>query len=181
MQIAVTFRHMEADEGVKRYVKGKVQRLQKYIENPREVHVVLSVEKFRHAAEITILGNGITLNSRGRNSDLYAAIDQMVEKMERQIRERREKGRRKRPSPTPLKVPLRKAEEVMGEKEELEISSLIQRRRILAKPMSLEEAVARLEISRRDFLVFMNSDSGLINVLCHSKDGGYEWVEPFQK
>ena len=99
MQIAVTFRHMETDDGVKRYVKGKVQRLQKYIENPREIHVVLSAEKFRHIAEITIIGNGITLNSQGRNSDLYAAIDQMVDKMERQIRERREKGRRKRPSP----------------------------------------------------------------------------------
>ena len=180
MQIAVTFRHMEAEDGVKRYVKGKVQRLQKYIENPREVHVVLSAEKFRHIAEITILGDGMTLNSQGRNSDLYAAIDQTVEKMERQIRERREKGRRKRPNAVPLKVPARRAEEVIGEKEE-EISSLIQRRRTLAKPMSLEEAIAQLEISRRDFLVFMNSDSGQINVLCHSKDGGYEWVEPFQK
>ena len=180
MQIAVTFRHIEADDGVKRYVKGKVQRLQKYIENPREDHVVLSAEKFRHFAEITILGDGMTLNSRGRNSDLYAAIDQTVEKMERQIRERREKGRRKRPNAAPLKVPAQRGEEVIGEKEE-EISSLIQRRHTLAKPMSLEEAVAQLEISRRDFLVFMNSDSGQINVLCHSKDGGYEWVEPFQK
>jgi ribosomal subunit interface protein len=95
MQVAVTFRHMEADEGVKAYVKGKVQKLQKYIENPREVHVVLSVEKFRHIAEITIVGNGGTFNSQGRDNDLYAAIDQMVEKMERQIRERRVKVRRK--------------------------------------------------------------------------------------
>lgn len=181
MQIAVTFRHMEADDGLKRYVKGKVQRLQKYIENPREVHVVLSAEKFRHIAEITILGDGMTLNSQGRNSDLYAAIDQTVEKMERQIRERREKGRRKRPNAAPLKVPRQRREEVIGEKEDLEISSLIQKKHTLAKPMSLEEAVAQLEISRRDFLVFMNSDSGQINVLCHSKDGGYEWVEPFQK
>jgi putative sigma-54 modulation protein len=181
MQIAVTFRHMETDDGVKRYVKGKVQRLQKYIENPREVHVVLSAEKFRHIAEITILGDGMILNSRARNSDLYAAIDQMVEKMERQIRERREKGRRKRPNTAPLRIPPQRNKEVIGEKEELEISSLVRRRRTLAKPMSLEEAVGQLEISRRDFLVFMNSDSGQINVVCHSKDGGYEWVEPFPK
>jgi putative sigma-54 modulation protein len=88
---------MEADEAVKAYVKEKVEKLQKYIENPREVHVVLAVEKFRHIAEITILGNGGTFNSQGRDNDLYAAIDQMVDKMERQIRERREKVRRKRP------------------------------------------------------------------------------------
>src|SRR4030067_1817439 len=96
MQVAVTFRHMETDEGVKAYVKEKVQKLHKYIENPREVHVVLAVEKFRHIAEITMVGNGGAFNSQGRDNDLYTAIDQMVDKMERRIREHREKGRRKR-------------------------------------------------------------------------------------
>jgi hypothetical protein len=47
--------------------------------------------------------------------------------------------------------------------------------------MSVEEAVAQMEISRKDFLVFMNSDSGQVNVLSRSNDGGYEWVEPHQK
>jgi len=181
MQIAVTFRHMDADEGVKGYAKGKVERLQKYIENPREVHVVLSAEKFRHTAEITIIADGMTLNSQGRDSDLYAAIDQTVDKMERQIRERRGKGKRKRSNATPSRRPLRDRGEVIEGKGESEIFSMIQRRRTLAKPMSLEEAVARLEISRRDFLVFMNSDSGQVNVLSRSKDEGYEWVEPYLK
>jgi ribosomal subunit interface protein len=104
MQVAVTFRHMETDEGVKAYVKEKVQKLQKYIESPREVHVVLAVEKFRHMAEVTIVGNGGVFNSQGRDSDLYAAIDQSVEKMERQIRERREKVRQKRSNPSSLKT-----------------------------------------------------------------------------
>ncbi len=93
MQIAVTFRHREPDEGVKDYVKEKVEKLEKYLENPREIHVVLSSEKFRQIAEITIISDGVTLNSQGRDSDLYAAIDQMVEKMERQVRERRGKGK----------------------------------------------------------------------------------------
>ena len=181
MQIGVTFRHMEADEGAKGYVRGKVQRLQKYVENPREVHVVLSAEKFRHRAEITIIGNGRTFNSQGRDTDLYAAIDQMVDKIERQIRERREKGRRKRVSAMPSPAPLPKDEEVLESKKETDLSSLIRKRRILAKPMSLEEAMVHLEISRKDFLVFLNSDSGQVNVLCRSKDGGYEWVEPSLK
>src|SRR4030066_2024417 len=116
MQIAVTFRHMEAEEGAKGYVKGKVQRLQKYIENPREVHVVLSEEKFRHIAEITIIGNGMTLNSQGRDTDLYAAIDQMVDKIERQTRERREKGRRKRGNATPSAIVVPRGEESFGGK-----------------------------------------------------------------
>ncbi len=178
MQIAVTFRHIESDDGVKRYVRGKVQRLQKYLENPREVHVVLSAEKFRHNAEITIIGNGMTLNSQGRDRDLYAAVDQMVDKIERQIRERREKGRRKRVNPVPPAVATPASEEPTDERD---ASSLIQKRRVLAKPMSLEEAIVQLEISRRDFLVFLNPDSEQVNVLCRSKDGGYDWIEPSLK
>ncbi len=177
MQIAVTFRHMEPNEGLKEYVKEKVERLQKYVENPQEVHVVLSGEKFRHIAEITILAEGLTFNSQARNNDLYAAIDLMVDKMERQVRERRGKGRRKRPS----KAAQEPAEEVFENKEEEEIRALVQRRRILAKPMSLEEAIAQLRVSKRDFLIFINSDSGQMNALCRGKDGGYEWVEPHPK
>jgi putative sigma-54 modulation protein len=178
MQIAVTFRHMETDEGVKGYVQEKVQRLQKYIESLREVHVVLSVEKFRHIAEITIIGNGMTLNSQGRNSDLYAAIDQMVEKMERQIRERRVKVRRKRSNATPSKVPLQSGGNSLENQEGMEMPSIIQKKQTLAKPMSIEEAVAQLRLSQQDFFFFINSDSGQMNALYRCKDGGYEWVEP---
>jgi putative sigma-54 modulation protein len=181
MQVAVTFRHMETDEGVKAYVKEKVQKLQKYIENPREVHVVLAVEKFRHIAEITIIGNGGTFNSQGRDNDLYAAIDQMVEKMERQIREWREKGRRKRSNPSFLKGPLQRGGKDRGGEEEGEFPSFIQKKHTIAKRMSLEEAVSQLTLSKKDFLVFINSDSGQMNVVYRSKDGSYEWVEPRPK
>ena len=181
MQVAVTFRHMETDEGVKAYVKEKVQKLQKYIENPREIHVVLAVEKFRHIAEITILGNGGTFNSQGRNNDLYAAIDQMVEKMERQIRERREKVRRKRPNPSSLKAPLHQGGKNREEEEEGNSLPLIRSKHTLAKRMSLEGAVSQLTLSKKPFLVFINSDSGQMNVVYRSQDGGYEWVEPHPK
>ncbi len=181
MQVAVTFRHMEADEGVKAYVKEKVEKLQKYVENPREVHVVLAVEKFRHIAEITIVGNGGTFNSQGRDNDLYAAIDQMVDKMERQVRERREKARRSRASSASPKVPLSPVGKSVEAKEEGEISSLVQRKRTIAKPMSLDEALSQLQLSKKDFLIFINSDSGQMNVVYRAKDGGYGWVEPHAK
>src|SRR5512139_962273 len=118
----------------------------------------------------------MTLNSQGRDADLYAAIDQMLDKIERQIRERREKGRRKRVNAIPS--PIARSARSKGEEpvEEKGSSSIIRKRRILAKPMSLEEAVAQLEISRRDFLVFLNTDSEQVNVLCRSKDEGYEVV-----
>ena len=181
MQIAVTFRHMETDERVKAYVKGKVEKLQKYIENPREVHVVLSVEKFRHIAEITIAGNGGAFNSQGRDNDLHAAIDQMVDKMERQIRERRQKVRRKRATPSSSKDSLQRSGKAGDGNEEGNILSPIQRKRTLAKPMTLQEALSQLYLSKRDFLVFVNSDSGQMNVVYRSKNGGSGWVEPYSK
>jgi len=121
----------------------------------------------------------LTFNSQAKNSDLYAAIDHMVDKMERQIRERRGKERRKRPPVT--KAVAQSAEQMVGGSEDAELISLIQRRRVLAKPMSLEEAVAQLGVAKREFLVFINSDSGQMNVLYRSKDGGFEWVEPHAK
>lgn len=180
MQVSVTFRHMEADEGVKDYVKEKIQRLKKFLENPREAHVVLSVEKFRHSAELTITRDGLTLNSEGRDRDLYAAIDQMVDKMDRQIREGREKVKRKRGSfPAPEMAPRgKKVSSRRGEEEGM--SSLIRRKRIPAKPMSLEEAMAQLKLSGETFLFFINSHSGEMNVL-HQKNGDYEWMEPFSE
>jgi putative sigma-54 modulation protein len=172
---------MKTHEGVKAYVKEKVEKLQKYIENPREVHVVLAVEKFRHIAEITVVGNGGIFNSQGRDNDLYAAIDQMVDKMERQVRERREKVRQKRANSSSPKAPLGRSGKAGEEKEEGELTSLVQRRRTVAKPMSLEEAVSQLGLSKKIFLVFVNSDSGQMNVVYRSKDGGYDWVEPYPK
>ena len=178
MQIAVTFRHMETSDGVRDYAKEKVKRLEKYIENAQEVHVVLSAEKFRNMAEITIVGEGVTLNSQGRDNDLYAAIDQMVDRMERQIRERRGKGRRKRPSLAPLKESMEEGDTFSEGQETMDIPPDIQRRRTLTKPMSLEEAVAQLRLSKNDYLFFINSDSGQMNALYRSKNGAFEWVEP---
>ena len=178
MQIAVTFRHMDVSEGVRGYVKEKVEKLEKYIENPQEVHVVLSVEKFRQIAEITIVSDGMTLNSQGRDNDLYAAIDQMVDKMERQIRERRDKGRRKRTNLAVAEDPLQSRQGAFEDREDGEGPPRIQRRQTFVKPMSPEEAVAQLNLSKEEILFFINSNSGQMNALYRGKNGGYEWVEP---
>ena len=178
MQIAVTFRHMDVSEGVREYVKEKVEKLEKYIENPQEVHVVLSVEKIRQIAEITIVSDGMTLNSQGRDNDLYAAIDQMVDKMERQIRERRDKGRRKRTNLTVAETPLQSRQGAFEDREDGEGPPRIQRRQTFVKPMSPEEAVAQFNLSKEEILFFINSNSGQMNALYRGKNGGYEWVEP---
>jgi putative sigma-54 modulation protein len=178
MQISVTFRHRESDEGVKDYVRDRVEKLEKYLENPMEIHVVLTSEKFRQIAEITVVSDGVPLNSQGRDNDLYAAIDQMVDKLERQLRERRGKIKKKRVSPPP--VASTETEETVPEERE-EGAPLIQRHRILVKPMSVEEAVSQLDLLPQHEYIFINAQSGLINVLSRRKDGGYDWIEPYFK
>ena len=110
-----------------------------------------------------------------------AAIDQMVEKTERQIRQQRGKARRKRSNLSVSKVSTRRGKSASEVREEMEIPSITQRKQTPVKPMSLEEAVAQMDLSEEEFLVFINSDSGQMNVLHRGKDGGYEWVEPYSE
>jgi putative sigma-54 modulation protein len=178
MQIGVTFRHREAEEGVKDYTRDKVGKLEKYLGNPQEVHVVLSAEKFRQTAEITIVADGMTFNSQGRDPDLYTAIDQMVEKMERQIRERQKKSKRKRSNPFSLKIPFFRNRPVTQETAEPEMPVRVQQRRVFAKPMSPEEAMAQLKLSEEDILFFINSNTSQMNALYRGKGEIYQWFEP---
>ena len=94
MQIVVTFRHMETSEPVRDYAEEKIARVKKYIEEPIDAQVVLSVEKkIRHNAEVTIVAKGITIKGSEETNDMYAAIDAVVDKIERQLKRYKEKSR----------------------------------------------------------------------------------------
>ncbi len=179
MQIAVTFRHMEPNEALKDYVREKVERIEKHLGNPQEVHVVLSHEKFRYSAEITAVSDGAPLNSQGKDTDLYAAIDQMADKMERQARERRGKERRKRPAGTAGAGA--EAEGPAASDASADRAAVIERRRLVVEPMSVEEAAAQLDVLEQDFLLFLSPESGQINAVARKKGGGYDWIEPLLK
>ena len=94
MQISVTFRHMDSNDGMKEYAKQKLMKMKKYMDSPVEAHVVLSVEKFRNIAEVTIKGEGVSINGEERSDDMYSAIDNVMDKIGRQIKKRRGKIRR---------------------------------------------------------------------------------------
>jgi len=178
MQISVTFRHLEASEGVKDYIDKRFKRLKKYMGNFKEIHVILSQERYRYIAETTLIMDGNHLNSQAKDSDLYKAIDDMVEKLERQIRESKLKVKRKRSTSTSSNLSYQEIQDSIPEQEEMDLISLIKKRRRLVKPMSIEEAVAQLNLANDRIFFFINSDSGQINALYKLEDGGYEWIEP---
>jgi ribosome hibernation promoting factor len=86
MNISITFRHMDTSEAIKTYAKEKIAKLQKFLREPMTAKVTLSLDKLRHSAETRISSGGAHLEARETSDDMYASIDKMIDKLERQIR-----------------------------------------------------------------------------------------------
>lgn len=91
MQISLTGHHVDITPALRDYVTGKLQRLERYFDNVTNTHVVLSVEKLDQKAEATIQVAGGNLFADASNADMYAAIDALADKLERQIKKHKEK------------------------------------------------------------------------------------------
>lgn len=91
MQISVTGQHIEVTTSLRDYVTSKLERLERHFDQVTNVHVVLSVEKLRQMAEATIHVNGATVFANAEDEDMYAAIDALVDKLDRQVKKHKEK------------------------------------------------------------------------------------------
>ena len=91
MQISVTGHHVDITDALKNYVDNKFERLERHFEHVTNVHVILSVEKLRQKAEATLHISGGNLFADAQDEDMYAAIDAMVDKLDRQIKKHKEK------------------------------------------------------------------------------------------
>ena len=98
MQISMTFRHMEPSDAMKDLVEDKVSRVKKYLQGPMEASVVLSVERYLQACDITISSNGRTYKGREETDDMYTSIDRAMDKIERQIDKSKGRARASRTS-----------------------------------------------------------------------------------
>ena len=86
MNITITFRHMDGTEAVKRYAHEKVAKLQKYLRQTLTAQVTLSVEGIQHIADVRVSSGGTHFQAEERSEDMYASIDVVHDKLERQIR-----------------------------------------------------------------------------------------------
>jgi putative sigma-54 modulation protein len=85
MNISITFRHMEGTEAVKKHTTEKVAKLQKFLRQAMTAQVTLSVEGLQHVADVTINAGGGHFHATERSEDMYASIDMVLDKLERQI------------------------------------------------------------------------------------------------
>jgi len=91
MQITITGHHIEVTDSLRNYVNEKFQRLERHFDQVIDTHVILSVEKLVQKAEATVHVNGANLFAEEAHSDLYAAIDGLIDKLDRQTIKHKEK------------------------------------------------------------------------------------------
>lgn len=169
MNINIRGDKIEVTDSIKNYVKEKLVRLDKYFDEPNKIdaHVLIRVRNGEEIIEVTIPTSRFTLRAEEKNNDLYAAIDLVIDVLERQIRKNKTKLNRHRNEET---IGFAFVEESDIEENNVEI---VKRKRIETKPMDEEEAILQMELLGHDFFVFKNVDEECISVLYKRKDGNY--------
>ena len=180
--VRITGRHVQATEAIKRYAESKIDNL--HLDYPRiiEAHVILDVEKYRQSVEIILhCSNHISIEASAETSDMYASIDGAVDKIAQQMRKYKTKIlRNHRPRRHEVQHFEEQVLSVPADFEHHEESepSIIQTERYPVKPMFVDEAVLQMEMSKRQFVVFLNAKTEKISILHRRRDGSYGLMEP---
>lgn len=175
MNIVVNGRNVEVSPPLRKYAEEKIGKFEKYLSNITEAVVTLSIQKYRHKAEVSIRVNGVTMQAEGETEELYSSIDEVVEKLDKQVRKFKDKLKSRRKSEQ------RSAKQAAAAKEEpapAESGVIIERKKFASKPMPPDEAAMQLAMAGQSFFVFTNSESGNVNVIYKRTDGNFGLIEP---
>jgi len=177
MEITVTFRHTEPIESLRTYAEEKISKIKKFLDSPMEAHIVLTVEKFRHQADVTLSLDGARIKAVEETADMYSAIDQVIDKLEKQVKRHLSKirSRRSETARSEESEVLRELDESTSLARE---ETVIEVEKMIAKPMDPEEAAMQLNLRTQGFLVFRNAKSREINVIYKRADGNLGLIEP---
>lgn len=172
MKFNIIGRNIEVTEALRDSIEKKIGRLDRYFNDNSEAKVTLSVEKGRHIIDVTIPANGVIVRGEEAKSDMYTAIDLVVDKIERQIIKHKSKIERR----GDFTQSLRFAE--IPSEEETEQAKVVKTKKFALKPMDVEEAVLQMDLLGHNFFVYRNGETDEVNVLYKRKDGNYGLIEP---
>ncbi|BBO86935.1 ribosome hibernation-promoting factor, HPF/YfiA family [Desulfosarcina ovata] len=172
MNTSVRFKNLESSEALRTYVSEKLNRLEKYFNGPAEANVVLSIEKFRHSAEINLTGDRLSINGKEETEEMYAAIDMVLDKMEVQIKRSKQKSRTHRSKGKNFATDAAKGTDDSAGQPRVRIHH------IEYKPMDVDEAVMQMDLTTDSFLVFTDARTNMVNVLYRQKDGHFGLIQP---
>lgn len=167
MQVNVRGKNIQVTDALRSYVEKRLSKLEKYFNGLGDAQVMLSVEKGSHRVEVTIPLNGLILRGEEASHDMYASVDMVVEKLEKQLE--KYKGR--------WSKRFRGAGAAEGNQEE-ERPQVVKVKRFPMKPMHVEEAIMQMNLLGHTFFMFANAETGEVNVVYRRKDGNYGLIEP---
>ena len=172
MNVTITGKNMEVTDYLRELALKKIEKLDKYFPQDTNAQVVMSVEKSRHIIEVTIPYRGGVIRGEEVTGDMYASIDNVVAKLDRQIQKHK----------TRLSKSLRyddaPAQADYADERESNGPEIVRVKRFVMKPMTVEEAMLQIELLGHNFFVFTNAETEQINVLYTRKDGNYGLIEP---
>ncbi|MBW2107981.1 MAG: ribosome-associated translation inhibitor RaiA [Deltaproteobacteria bacterium] len=180
MQKSITFINLDSSEPLKAYAFEKLDRFDRFLQNPAKANVVLTVEKFRHIAEINISADGFSINAHEETSDMYSAIDMALDKIDKQLKKNKKKFKKRRSTAAKSKTyPHEEAEAFSSEPlEEDALPKIMKIKSVDYKPMDVDEAVLQMRLIKDSFLVFADAETDQINVLYRLKDGNFGLIQP---
>jgi putative sigma-54 modulation protein len=197
MQLNITFRQFGSSDSLKEYAKEKVERVNKYLDRAGEAHVVLSLERHLHHAEITIHSGSWVLRGREKSEDMYASIDLAMDKIESQLRKYKEKiknhhGRERVHHRQNLVNQYKVRHKIFELPDHLEeaveptqaapsapaaapaqpATRIVRTAEITVKPMTVDEAVMQMNLLNQDFYVFQHDTTHEVCVVYRRKEDG---------
>lgn len=176
MQVAVFGRNVEVTAALREYVEKKLKRLDKYIQAPLGAQVTLEVERGRHIVEVTVPMNGLLLRGEEATSDMYASVDLVVDKLEKQVVKYKTRfTRRKAAAAAASAAPAPSETEPVAAEDS---DRVVKVKRFALKPQSVEEAILQMNLLGHDFYVFTNAETQDVNVVYRRHDGDYGLIEP---
>ena len=171
MKITIRGNKVEITSAMKAHIETKLSKLDKYFENPEEIktNVLVRVKDLQQIVEVTSLTTKFTLRAEESHEDFYAAVDLVIDKLERQIRKNKTRLNDKYKN-----IDINEFNfNYEIEKDEVVNNKIVKRKNISMKPMDEEEAILQLELLNHDFFVFKNIDEECVSVLYKRKDGNY--------
>jgi len=163
---------LEVTDAINEYIKTKLARVTKYLDDNDEVEAkaLISAKGKDQKVEVTIWSGKYNVRAEETNSDLYAAIDLVVDKLEKQFRRYKDKISSLK---NKVVAPDMEIEDYFEEDEQ----TIVRRKEVFLKPIDEEEAITQMELLGHTFFVFKNVDTNKINVVYKRHDGDYGIIE----
>ena len=179
MRLEVKGRNVEINDSIRRYAEEKLDRIEKQLPEPTQIEVELTLEtnpsiSADHVAEATVWTKGSTLRAREASNAFETSIDQLSDKLERQVKRYREKRSRRG---TGRRANGHQVEEPTFSGEQLD-RMIVKSKQFELQPLTPDEAAVELELIGHDFFVFTNAETGLTNVVYRRRAGAYGLIEP---